>query len=534
MSLKKIIALVVAGVFTFSVLAGCGSDTKSPEATNSSQAASSTVAEVSATPKEEIAEDIEVWNTNNGYLAIEKGSAMYNYYKEKFGVGIIQPYVEWNGGTTYQEQLNLKIAAGEMPDMFLPVNGMETDLARNGAILDLTNLLPEKAPNLWNCVPEEVWNVIKSYDPNGKGGIYTIPSVLDYGRTGGLIRKDWLDKLGLSMPKTQDEFVEVLKAFRDKDPNGNKQKDEIPTGGREQARWMDYLYAMYGIAMNEGYPDWDVYKGELTYSAVTQNMKDALVFIRKLYAEGLLDQETFLNSKDKWEGKISSNRVGVYFHWVTGAADYVETIKSSFGFEADISVLPAIAAPGYEPYYTMKRINNQVWVVKNQKDQSKINACLKVLNGYGDKTQWNDLYLGLQGMHWDMKDGNPVKLPDDRSKMQNIVLQPFNDFDTLDFSLKLYNDLNTDPAHKWSMDQGIRNLQENQKYVKAIAGDGIPASIYADYPDIKNRTLYVEYATKIIIGVYPIEKFDEFVEKWYASGGQQVTDAARAWYKKTQ
>lgn len=44
---------------------------------------------------------------------------------------------------------------------------------------------------------------------------------------------------------------------------------------------------------------------------------------------------------------------------------------------------------------------------------------------------------------------------------------------------------------------------------------------------------YVEYASKIITGDWPIEKFDEFVEKWYSSGGQEVTDAARAWYNTT-
>ena len=66
--------------------------------------------------------------------------------------------------------------------------------------------------------------------------------------------------------------------------------------------------------------------------------------------------------------------------------------------------------------------------------------------------------------------------------------------------------------------------------MKNIAGDGIPASVYNNYPDIQSRSLYIEYATKIIIGEYPIEKFDEFVEKWYATGGEEVTKAAREWY----
>lgn len=534
MSFKKVIALLITGTLLFSVLSGCITKDNKTDVTGTVEPIKTAEKTESTVVSEEIAEDIEVWSVNNGYLAVEKGSDMYNYYKEQFGVGIIQPYIEWNGGTTYQEQLNMKIASGEMPDMFLPVNGMEVDLVKNNAIVDLTDLIPEKSPNLWSTVPLEVWNVVKSYDPNEKGRIYTVPSVLDYGRIGGLIRKDWLDTLNLPMPTTQEQFVDVLKAFRDKDPNGNKQKDEIPTGGREEGRWMDYLFGMYGIAMDEGHPDWDIYEGELTYSAVTQNMKDALVFLRKLYVEGLMDPETFLNSKDKWEAKIASNRVGVYFHWATGAVDYVEEIFRSSGVKADISILPAISAPGYEGFYTMKKVNKPIWVIRNQKDQSKINACLKVLNGYADKEKWTDLYLGLQGMHWDMNGGSPAKLPDDRSKMQNIVFSPFFDFDTVDFTLMLYNAMNTVPERKWSMDQGIRNLEENQKHVKSIAGDGLPASIYGDYVDIKSKTLYLEYMTKIIIGDYPIEKFDEFVSKWYSTGGTEITKAAREWYKKTQ
>ena len=92
---------------------------------------------VSVSSAEETVVDLSVWGTNNGFLPVEKGSPLYEKYLEITGVGVTQPYVEWNGGTTYNEQLNLKIAAGEMPDMFNP-NGMETTLIKSGALLDLT------------------------------------------------------------------------------------------------------------------------------------------------------------------------------------------------------------------------------------------------------------------------------------------------------------------------------------------------------------------------------------------------------------
>ena len=99
--------------------------------------------------------------------------------------------------------------------------------------------------------------------------------------------------------------------------------------------------------MYEGYPDWDIYDGELTYSAVTQNMKDALQFASELYAEGLLDPETLLNDKAGWEGKVNSNQVGTFFHWLTVSYYYTDQLKQGTGVAGDWAYMPVISAPGY-------------------------------------------------------------------------------------------------------------------------------------------------------------------------------------------
>lgn len=357
--------------------------------------------------------------------------------------------------------------------------------------------------------------------------------MVEYGRYAALIRQDWLDNLGLEMPKTQDEYVKVLEAFRDNDPNGNGQRDEIPTGGREQVRWMDQLFAMYGVAMFEGYPDWDIYNGELTYSAVTPNMRAALEFIAKLYKEGLIDKESLLNSKDKWEGKIQSDKVGVYFHWVEQGNLVFENLYKNTGVQAEFSVLPVPEVEGYKGFYTMKKFASPLWVVKNNKDEEKLMATLKLLNNMYDKKNWKDLFLGVEGMHYTMKDGKAIKLPDDKSTQQNQILNPATSISTLDLTIDLFNSTVSEDS-KWAIDQVTRNMQEAQRYAKVIAGDGMPVSVYDGFPDINNRTLYTEYAAKIIIGQYPISKFDEFIENWNKSGGEEVTKRAREWYAKVQ
>lgn len=524
MKAKKLGLVLASGILAITAITGCSGSGNSNSSETRSQNQTETADGIV---------DIEVWGTNIGYKPITKGSKLYEFYKEKLGVGVIHPYVEWNGGTNYLNQLNMKIAANEMPDLFTPQQGIEDNLAKNGAIADLTDLLPEYAPNVWNTIPAEMWDVVKANDPTGQGRIYYIPGSVDYGRYAGMIRQDWLDKVGLPMPTTQEEYVKVLEAFRDQDPNGNGQKDELPTGGRQEARWMDHLFAMYGVAMFEGYPEWDLYDGELTYSAVTPNMKDALAFIAKLYKDGLIDKETLLNDKANWDGKITSDKAGNYFHWVEHLNLVLENLEKNAGVKAEFAVLPVPKVEGYEGFYTWKRFAPPQWVVKNNKDEEKLQATLKLLNNFYDQNNWKDLYLGVEGMHYTMKEGQAVKLPDDKSTMENQVLNPYSSSATLEFTTDLFQSTASED-NKWVIDQMTNNMKDAQQYAKVIAGDGIPASIYEGFPDINNRTLFVEYASKIILGQYPISKFDEFVDKWNETGGEEVTKRAREWYAKVK
>ena len=58
-----------------------------------------------------------------------------------------------------------------------------------------------------------------------------------------------------------------------------------------------------------------------------------------LYKDGLMDQETFLNDKAAWDGKIDANTVGSYYHWGQTAYTHLDLIEQSAGMTADISVL---------------------------------------------------------------------------------------------------------------------------------------------------------------------------------------------------
>jgi putative aldouronate transport system substrate-binding protein len=518
---KKVYPILSLGLAA-TLLAGCGGS--GPAASPAQPPGEGAAEKPKETPY------IEVWRNLDSTFATEKDGPYSKMVQQDTGVGLYMPFVAWNSGSAYVQKLNTRIASGELPDMFMPWQGNEASLMKQGALADLTDLLPKHAPHVWNRIPAEVWDVVRSADPSGKGRIYYVPLVQTYTHYGAYIRKDWLDRVGMQVPKTKEEYVEVLKAFRDKDANGNGDpNDEIPVTGREQGRWMDHLFAMYGVAMWEGLPVWDLYNGELTYSAVTPNMKAALEFVQMLYKEKLLDPNTFLNKGDEWTAKIYNDKAGSWFHINMGMNVRIENI-AKVNKAVNIVALGLPKVEGYEGFITNTQINRPQWVIANKNEQTTINA-LKLLDWSANPANADKTQLGVEGMHYEVKDGKRILLPSDPAKQETRMLASFiTGMEEINKQAEIQAASST-PEQKLVFEMRDRIVQDMQPYGKTIAGDGIPSAIYDGFSDLKNHTMYQEYMSKIIIGEWPVSKFDEFVDKWNKSGGAEVTKRARQWYE---
>ena len=543
-NLKKWMALMLSTTMLAACMTGCGSEEK--EAASKNEPAK----EEAAVENTEVAEEasgyqttygskqfddvtikVELWDRSNA----PEGSTItdnkwVDYVNQEMGkVGIKVEFVPVPRSDE-MSKMQTMVASQTAPDITITYSyATAEDYFKQGGIWNLAPFIDgeDQAKNIKEYIGKDVLNIARTPD-NELYGIVARRATT--AACNMYLRKDWLDKLGLKKPVTQEEFVDVLRAFKTQDPNGNGQADEIPTGGRAEARWMDYLFSMYGIAMWEGFPQWDIYDGELTYAAVTPNMRDALEFISGLYQEGLLDAETLMNDKAGWDGKVNSDQVGVFFQWAEQSYMYATNIYNATGTKADWSILPVISADGYEGFYTKKPTMGAQYGVKNMDDAERIEAAMKVLDAYGNKELRDTLDLGPEGMTSSRgEDGTLKKLPDDKTTQENMVVKPSDCMANVDSVIHLLELTGTE-EDKWAVDKAIQNVKDVQQYGRLIAGDGIPSSIYDGYDDIENRTLYVEYASKIIAGEWPIEKFDEFVEKWYASGGEEVTNAARDWY----
>jgi putative aldouronate transport system substrate-binding protein len=235
-----------------------------------------------------------------------------------------------SAGDTSQ-QFNIMLASGSYPDViFWPTDnypGGLTKLYQDGVAIKLNDLIDKHAPNykkLLDSNPE-----LKKQAMLDDGTIAHFPKVeLDLHRMSyyGLeVRKDWLDKLGLNTPKTVDEWYTVLKAFKEKDPNGNGQADEIPIADEKRAQTIKNFAAAWGVRADAFYLNPKT--GKMTYGPIEPAYKDYLTTMNKWFKEGLIDSEFASNDVKAQDAKIADDKAGAWMGYTSAYAKWDELLK---------------------------------------------------------------------------------------------------------------------------------------------------------------------------------------------------------------
>lgn len=205
---------------------------------------------------------------------------------------------------------DLMMSSGDTTDgIYYAWNPVRTaQYSKAGLIVNIEPYIKDNAPNLYALIESDP--LIKKQLVSADGGIYFVPWItpdktLVFGEGFG-IRQDWLDKLGLAMPTNTDELYTVLKAFRDQDVNGNGQNDEIVTGYPSQINRLTYAF---GTADDYHYAE----DGKtVLFGPMTDNYKEWLKYMNKMYVDGILDPDYFSWDSDIYMKKVQEDRVGMY------------------------------------------------------------------------------------------------------------------------------------------------------------------------------------------------------------------------------
>ncbi|MCV4232747.1 extracellular solute-binding protein [Virgibacillus sp. LDC1] len=230
--------------------------------------------------------------------------------------------VQWD--TVHKDNLaekrNLLLAGGDYPEMFYASAFPRADLlkyGKQGAFIPLNDLIDQYAPNFKALM--EKYPVIEKGITMPDGNIYGLPTLYDpefrsvlYGTP--WVKSEWLTKLGLQEPQTLDEFYDMLKAFKEKDPNGNGQKDEYAWGGVGTAGIVNYLRGSFGLnyhGTSNINVDTDPASGKVRFIPTDPRYKELLQFVNKLYKDGLLEQDIMSVKSTEVDAKGVEGLLGV-------------------------------------------------------------------------------------------------------------------------------------------------------------------------------------------------------------------------------
>ena len=326
-TLKKCVAFGVTGIML--ILAGC----KSPAGfvSNDNEEYNARMEEARTTPFGAYPETIEytlgkmtsVNNSNMPENDTYTDNAYTRYIKSVINVQNVDVF-EAND-SQYDTNVSMVISMGSLPDIMVVSSQDEVEqLVEAGLIEDLTE-------SYNNCISDRIRKMYESYGDSLKdmvtydGKIMALPETnITDGPNLVWLRKDWMDKLGLSEPHTIDDVVNIVKHFISEDPGNigvdasgkpntvGLAVDTDVTGecGYSSEFLLDIIFACFGAYPKQWIMNDD---GEIVYGSVTNEAKEALSYISSLYNQGVIDNDFLLRTSTNICELIENGLCGSFF-----------------------------------------------------------------------------------------------------------------------------------------------------------------------------------------------------------------------------
>ncbi|WP_248926040.1 extracellular solute-binding protein [Paenibacillus hamazuiensis] len=237
-------------------------------------------------------------------------------------------HFEWVPNSSYTDKFNITLASGKLPHILYVgdvKNPSFVNAAKSGAFWEVGPYLKDY-PNLSKANPV----IMNNSSIAGKNyGIYRGRAL---GRNGINYRKDWLEAVGMQPPKTIDDFYNMLKAFKEKDPDKNGKDD---TYGMVLVKWTGQWASGFDtIKLWFGAPNkWGVVDGKLVPEHQTPEYLEALKFMKKLYDEKLINQDFAVFDSAKWNDPIVNGQAGVIVDVTDTAARIDDRIHQALAKE---------------------------------------------------------------------------------------------------------------------------------------------------------------------------------------------------------
>jgi putative aldouronate transport system substrate-binding protein len=317
------------------------------------------------------------------------------------------------------EKLNLMLASNDLPDLLSISRGDILDkYIAAGALLPLNDLIDKYGPHI-----KEMYGDILNKTRSDDGKNYYLANwygLEKYPVFGFLMRMDVMKELGAGdktnngEPFTSDEFVALLKAFQEKYPTVNGKKAYAMTfnGADNLGAVRDTFKGMFGML-----PYYET-NGELKSDVRDPRYLDMIKFINSLYTQGLIDPEWATNKTQQYEQKLASGTIFATADafWNLGNPNAALKKNAKDPSKADEAQFYPykVVAPGVDPAKTTYGPKSSLgWdgigISRSNKDPVR---AIKFLDFLASEEGQYLMMWGIEGVHWDMKDGKHTPRPE--------------------------------------------------------------------------------------------------------------------------
>ncbi len=346
-------------------------------------------------------------------------------YEEKTNIHINWEMVPKQG---LQEKRNLILASGDYPDILFGTQlTLEEQMlyGSQGALIPLNDLIEEygvEIKKLFNTIP---W--FKSSITAPDGNIYALPQIDEcfhcYRAQKMWINKKWLDKLGLDIPTTTEEFRTVLRAFKEQDPNGNGKADEIPLTGAIKIWHSDVPdFLMCAFIYTDGDDNTfrvSINDGKVESIADKDAFRDGLRYINSLYEEGLIDPAAFTQNREQLTQLGENPEAQVIGAATSGWFGYFSSFEGDR--HKDYVALPPLKGPkgvqltGYFPF------GSYPGEFSITKDNKYPEASIRWVDWFFSEEGSRRMGDGREGIEWEVPEEGVMGINGEQARFRRLV-----------------------------------------------------------------------------------------------------------------
>lgn len=525
---KKVLGLLLAATLITAPLAGCQSAPSSSESAAPAASASGTDAGTPAATGGAIT--VEVFDRGNTGGSDPANNFWTTWIKEKIKKDlnldvtfVVVPRSE------EVNKLNVLMAANQAPDIsYTYTESVAYNFFKNGGLADLSQPLADYGKDLTAYLGDEVL----SYG-QWAGKQAAVPAKrISRAKYATYLRKDWVDKMGMQMPKTREEFHQILLAIKEKNPGGVE--NVIPMTATSDVPWC--FGPIIDSFINVNASEEELYVNNvIDEQLLLPGFKDGIRYINQLYNEGLVDPQ-FPLYKDSQQVDADTARgvVGSY----TGNYDY--PLRTSPGIitqlKANIPDAEFVPVDCFENadgknYKTLYSPAGLLIIVPAS--SKNVNGAVQYLNWLSLPENRDFITMGEEGVHHTLDEENiPVMQSVTGDKIMN---SPNN----LDYALVLNGVEMGDPEKNVkllskSYDVGLDGIflqayDAGTKDGGSFPRTGIPIDAEAQFSNTLKEKKKEILANAIVAPAAQFDTvYDAGIQEYLQAGAQQCLDERQA------